>query len=179
MLVEKGARSLREALGAVREGASFLTRGVRLLGADLASSARIFSRALMGGTLRPREVQTLRRTARDVLSFVPFSAILIAPLSPVGHVLVFSFIQKYFPGFFPSQFTSRRQELYSKFEELTQRLRAAEEEATEETEAAGKHTRRTKAQAHARTMHVPFHASRALLCPGRADLRPSRHGAQR
>ena len=53
----------------------------------------------------------LRRCARDVLTFVPFAVILIAPLTPVGHVLIFSFLQKYFPGFFPSQFTSRRQEL--------------------------------------------------------------------
>ena len=56
----------------------------------------------------------LRRTARDLLTFVPFAVILIAPLTPVGHVLIFSFLQKYFPGFFPSQFTSRRQELMVK-----------------------------------------------------------------
>jgi hypothetical protein len=62
-----------------------------------------------GGTLRPREVTALRRTARDLLSFIPFTIILIIPLSPVGHVLVFGFIQKYFPGFFPSQFSQRRQ----------------------------------------------------------------------
>ena len=41
--------------------------------------------------------------------FVPFAIILIAPITPVGHVLVFGFLQRYFPGFFPSQFTSRRQ----------------------------------------------------------------------
>ena len=56
----------------------------------------------------------LRRTARDVLTFVPFAVILIAPLTPVGHVLIFSFLQKYFPGFFPSQFTNRRQELMTR-----------------------------------------------------------------
>lgn len=31
-----------------------------------------------------------------------------------GHVLIFGFIQRYFPGFFPSQFSSRRQELMMK-----------------------------------------------------------------
>jgi hypothetical protein len=61
--------------------------------------------------LKGREVQAIRRTARDVLTFIPFAIILIAPITPVGHVLVFSFIQRYFPGFFPSQFTTRRQEL--------------------------------------------------------------------
>lgn len=67
-----------------------------------------------GQTLKPREVQALRRTARDLLTFVPFAIILIAPLTPVGHVLIFSFIQKYFPGFFPSQFTARRQTLMTR-----------------------------------------------------------------
>lgn len=61
------------------------------------------------------QVQALRRTARDLLTFIPFAIILIAPLTPVGHVLIFSFLQKYFPGFFPSQFTSRRQELMTRW----------------------------------------------------------------
>jgi hypothetical protein len=60
------------------------------------------------------QVQALRRTARDLLTFIPFAIILIAPLTPVGHVLIFSFLQKYFPGFFPSQFTLRRQELMTR-----------------------------------------------------------------
>ena len=67
-----------------------------------------------GGTLKPREVQALRRTVRDLLTFVPFTIILIIPLTPVGHVLIFGFIQRYFPGLFPSQFTGRRQELMMK-----------------------------------------------------------------
>lgn len=68
-------------------------------------------KAALGGTLRPREVAALRRTARDVFSFIPFVIILIIPLTPLGHVLVFGFIQRYFPGFFPSQFTNQRQDL--------------------------------------------------------------------
>jgi hypothetical protein len=54
-------------------------------------------------------VRGIRQTAKDVTVFVPFAVILIAPITPVGHVLVFGFLQRYFPGFFPSQFTSRRQ----------------------------------------------------------------------
>lgn len=67
-----------------------------------------------GQTLKPREVQALRRTAWDILIFIPFSIILIAPLTPVGHVLIFGFIQRYFPNFFPSQFSTRRQELMTR-----------------------------------------------------------------
>lgn len=46
-----------------------------------------------GGTLKPRETQALWRTLRDLLTFIPFAIILIIPMTPVGHVLVFSFIQ--------------------------------------------------------------------------------------
>jgi hypothetical protein len=77
----------------------------------LSPAGRLFMKAALGGTLRPREVAALRRTARDVFSFIPFVIILIIPLTPLGHVLVFGFIQRYFPGFFPSQFTNQRQDL--------------------------------------------------------------------
>jgi len=75
------------------------------------SPGRLFTKAVLGGTLKPREVAALRRTARDIFSFVPFVIILIIPLTPLGHVLVFGFIQRYFPGFFPSQFTNQRQDM--------------------------------------------------------------------
>ena len=61
-----------------------------------------------------KQVSAIRRTARDLATFVPFAIILIAPLTPVGHVLIFSFLQRYFPGLFPSQFTERRQDLMTK-----------------------------------------------------------------
>ena len=78
------------------------------------STADWYAFVTAGQTLKPREVQALRRTAWDVLIFVPFTIILIAPLTPVGHVLIFGFIQRYFPGFFPSQFSTRRLELMTR-----------------------------------------------------------------
>jgi len=42
--------------------------------------------------------------------------ILIIPLSPVGHVLVFGAIQRFFPDFFPSCFTEQRQNLLKLYE---------------------------------------------------------------
>jgi hypothetical protein len=111
--------------GKVREGVAFGVRGVRLLASDIGSAGGLFWRAVRGGTLKPREVQALRRTARDMLTFIPFTIILILPLTPVGHVLVFGFLQRYFPGFFPSQFTNRRQELMLKYEGLKQQLEEA------------------------------------------------------
>lgn len=65
-----------------------------------------------------REVNSLRRTGKDLLTLIPFTIILIIPLSPIGHVLVFSFIQKYFPDFFPTCYTEKRLNLKSLLAEI-------------------------------------------------------------
>lgn len=57
-----------------------------------------------------------RRTFKDILTFIPFVIILIIPLTPVGHVLVFGAIQRFFPEFFPSCFTEQRQNLLQLYE---------------------------------------------------------------
>jgi len=57
-----------------------------------------------------------RRTIRDIITFIPVVIILIIPLSPIGHVLVFGAIQRFFPDFFPSCFTERRQNLLQLYE---------------------------------------------------------------
>ena len=134
---ERVSRTTSESLEKAKEGAEFMARGVKMLGGDISASARFFGRAVMGSTLRPREVQTIRRTTLDIFTFVPFIIILIIPLTPVGHVLIFSFIQRYFPALFPSQFSGRRQELMKKYEELSLQLKEAEKskEIAEEDEA--------------------------------------------
>ncbi|GAX73890.1 hypothetical protein CEUSTIGMA_g1340.t1 [Chlamydomonas eustigma] len=120
---------VQDSLDKVQEAIEFMVRGVRLLGADINNSARVFTRAALGGTLKPREVSALRRTARDLLAFVPFTIILIIPLTPLGHVLVFGFIQTYFPSFFPSCFTKKRQEIMVKYEDLQNQLMVAKSQA--------------------------------------------------
>lgn len=125
---------MRQAVSTITEAVNFGTRGVRLLGSDAGAAGRLFWRALLGGTLKPREVAALRRTARDLLTFIPFAIILILPLTPVGHVLIFGFIQRYFPGFFPSQFTNRRQDLMVKYEQLTKQLQEAQVAAEAESD---------------------------------------------
>mmetsp|Transcript_2494 Transcript_2494/g.3645 ORF Transcript_2494/g.3645 Transcript_2494/m.3645 type:complete len:123 (+) Transcript_2494:61-429(+) len=59
---------------------------------------------------------TCRRTFKDVITFIPVVIILIIPLSPVGHVLVFGAIQRFYPDFFPSCFTEQRQNLLQLYE---------------------------------------------------------------
>jgi hypothetical protein len=79
-------------------------------------------------------VSALRRTARDLLTFIPFIIILIIPMTPLGHVLVFGFIQRYFPSFFPSQFTSQRQDIMMRYEDLKQQLTVAQLQAEREAD---------------------------------------------
>ena len=98
------------------KGLSFYGRGLELFWNDIVFSSSLIAKALQGYTLKPREVRTLRRTFKDVLTFIPVVIILIIPLSPVGHVLVFGAIQRFFPDFFPSCFTEKRQNLLILYE---------------------------------------------------------------
>ena len=77
-------------------------------------------------------MQALRRTLRDLFTFVPFTVILIIPLTPLGHVLVFGFIQRYFPDFFPSQFNARRQAMAKRYQGLKDELSQAQAAADHE-----------------------------------------------
>ena len=102
------------------QGVTFYARGVQLMGQDVQLMFSMLTRAaLQGYTLRAREVKLLRRIIKDLLTIIPFVIILIIPLSPLGHVLVFSFIQRYFPDFFPSQFTESRQNIMEMYSSLT------------------------------------------------------------
>ena len=94
--------------------------GVALFGQDLQLMVNMLSRAVLQGyTLRPREVKLLRRIAKDMFTIIPFVIILIIPLTPLGHVLIFSFIQRFFPDFYPSQFTESRQNIMSMYSSIT------------------------------------------------------------
>ncbi|EME26684.1 hypothetical protein Gasu2_00300 [Galdieria sulphuraria] len=105
-----------------KQGFEFYSRGTKLLGGDIIYAVKLIRRAVFGYTLSPREVRTLRRTGRDLLTLFPFTFILILPLTPVGHVLVFSFIQRYFPDFFPSTFSERRQQRMKRYEAIVSNL---------------------------------------------------------
>jgi len=97
-------------------GLQFYVKGTRLFWNDIVYCARLIGRAAQGVTLKPREVRTIRRTFKDVITFIPVIIILLIPLSPVGHVLVFGAIQRVFPDFFPSCFTEQRQNLLQLYE---------------------------------------------------------------
>jgi hypothetical protein len=103
--------SLRRTSEKFQSGFSFIMRGIRMLGSDCWYTLSLVAQAIKGTVLTPREVRCLRRNLTDILTLIPYTIILAIPLSPVGHVLVFNIIQRLFPGFCPSTFTERRQNL--------------------------------------------------------------------
>mmetsp|Transcript_69105 Transcript_69105/g.184151 ORF Transcript_69105/g.184151 Transcript_69105/m.184151 type:complete len:246 (-) Transcript_69105:64-801(-) len=112
------AAAMTEVATKIMDGTRFYVEGTRLLGSDTSYALRLLSKALSGKTLQPREARTLRRTGKDLVTLLPFIIILLAPLTPFGHVLIFSFIQRFFPDFFPSPFTDRRQRLQRMYQAL-------------------------------------------------------------
>mmetsp|Transcript_15503 Transcript_15503/g.17883 ORF Transcript_15503/g.17883 Transcript_15503/m.17883 type:complete len:627 (+) Transcript_15503:206-2086(+) len=105
-----------ELIEKTKSGLAFYVKGCRLLWSDLAYAGSLIIRAAGGYTLKPREVRNLRRTFKDTITFIPVVIILLIPLSPVGHVLVFGAIQRVFPDFFPSCFREDRQNLLQLYE---------------------------------------------------------------
>jgi len=103
-----------------RGGAAFFARGCRLMVQDVQLMFNMVLRAFWQGyTLKAPEVNLLRRTIKDLGTLIPFLVLLILPLSPPGHVLVFGFIQRYFPDFIPSQFTQSRQNIMAMYSSIT------------------------------------------------------------
>jgi hypothetical protein len=111
----------QENLDRVREGLSFFGDGTKVLVSDIQYAWKLLLKAASGTTLKAREVNTMRRTGKDVLTLIPFTIILITPLTPVGHVLVFSFIQRFFPDFFPSCYAEKRLNLRRLYAEIEKR----------------------------------------------------------
>jgi len=111
--------TVKRGLHKIGRGLMFYANGARLLYQDLLHAVKLMLKvAFLGYTLEPREVQTCYRAARDLFNLVPFLIILLIPLSPPGHVLVFSFIRKVYPDFFPSPFTERRQNVMRIYDEI-------------------------------------------------------------
>jgi len=109
-------RWLNDLYSIAKVGIMFYVKGTRLLWNDVVYCFSLLVRAVQGATLKPRERLLLKRTVSDIVTFIPVVVILIVPITPVGHVLVFGAIQRFFPGFFPSCFTEQRQNLLQLYE---------------------------------------------------------------
>merc|ERR1719487_2722062 len=60
----------------------------------------------------PKDWALVRRVALDLIALVPYTIIMIVPLSPPGHVFAFSLMKRCFPNAVPSPFTEERQDIY-------------------------------------------------------------------
>eukprot|EP00741_Cyanophora_paradoxa_P002648 tig00000615_g2569.t1 len=101
-------REAQKSVKKIKEGVYFFWRGTKLLGVDAWVAVRAMTRAVEGKPLSQRDVEHMKRFAMDLLAVIPFSIILIIPLSPVGHVFIFGLIQKYVPALMPSTFQPER-----------------------------------------------------------------------
>ena len=89
---------------------------------DVVKAARILGRRLQGQRLVKSELDVIRRTVLDWLCLIPYTAILIFPLTPPGNVLAFNLLSRVAPWSTPSGFTRRRQdcdEMYTTVMEAT------------------------------------------------------------
>jgi len=113
----KAVRATLATLSKFRSSLSFCGRGLQITGRDVWEVAVIFTRWLKGSLLTDADNEMVRRTVTDVLMLVPYTIIMVVPLTPPGHVFAFSLLNRCFPGAIPSGFTERRQgvyELYSR-----------------------------------------------------------------
>lgn len=128
--LQRGLSQLQRTTDKLATGIDFYVKGGRILWQDLQYATALFTKAAMQAyTLKPREVRLMQRTFKDMVTLVPFIIILIIPMTPVGHVLVFSFIQKFFPDFFPSGFTERRQNVVKIYSDIARSDKASLKEA--------------------------------------------------
>jgi LETM1 and EF-hand domain-containing protein 1 len=84
----------------VKKEAAHYWAGTKLLGSEIAISAKLQKKVLGGGSLTRRERRQLRRTTSDLLRLLPFSVFLIVPFME----LLLPVALKLFPNMLPSTF---------------------------------------------------------------------------
>ena len=110
--VQRARTSLRFAVASMRQALGFCARGIRILGRDVVEVVMLLRAMTQGKGLQPADTEVIKRTVIDCLALVPYTIIMIIPLSPPGHVFAFSLMKKCFPAAIPSPFTAQRQDIY-------------------------------------------------------------------
>ncbi|GAA98194.1 uncharacterized protein L969DRAFT_45822 [Mixia osmundae IAM 14324] len=105
----------------VKTEASHYWHGTKLLGKEIAISARLQKRLLQGHKLTRREKRQLKRTTQDLLRLIPFSVFLIVPFME----LLLPVALKLFPNMLPSTFEDKYKEEEKKRKLLKVRLEMA------------------------------------------------------
>lgn len=118
-------RQLTFALSSFRGAMGFCARGVRILARDICEVAALFKGQLRGEAMQEKDWALVKRVILDVVSLVPYTIIMIIPLSPPGHVFAFSLMKKCFPAAVPSPFTAQRQDVYEIYSRIAYEARSA------------------------------------------------------
>jgi Ca2+-binding EF-hand superfamily protein len=104
-------RSARQLWGGARASIAFCYRGLRITLGDVIESFGLLGRLLAGNSLTLQDSGLIRRTVADVSKLVPYTIIMVIPMSPPGHVFAFSVLNRVFPNAVPSAFTAQRQDI--------------------------------------------------------------------
>jgi len=126
-------RQLAYAWESLRAALDFTFRGFKILFGDIKEVGTMLQNLVVRQRgLISKDQELLRRTIVDIVMLVPYTIIMVIPLSPPGHVFAFSLLNKCFPTAVPSPFTSQRQDVY----EIYTRI-AADAAANSEASASG------------------------------------------
>lgn len=87
----------------VKREAAHYWAGTKLLGKEIAISAKITKKVLNGGTLTRRERRQLRRTTTDLLRLIPFSVFVLVPFMEI----LLPVALRLFPNMLPSTFEGK------------------------------------------------------------------------
>jgi len=104
-------RSARQLWGGARASVAFCYRGLRITLGDVIESFGLIGRLIAGNSLTKQDASMIRRTVADLLMLIPYTAIMVIPMSPPGHVFAFSVLNRVFPNAVPSAFTAQRQDI--------------------------------------------------------------------
>ena len=106
-------KQLAYAISGFRSAMAFCARGFSILGRDCIEVASLFQQVFRRNEgMGPKDWALVRRVTIDVVMLVPYTIIMIVPLSPPGHVFAFSLMKRCFPNAVPSPFTAERQDIY-------------------------------------------------------------------
>ena len=80
--------------------------------------------------MQPKDWALVKRVVIDLVSLIPYTVIMVIPLSPPGHVFAFSLWKKCFPAAVPSMFTAQRQDVYEIYSRIAYEAKASAGDAT-------------------------------------------------
>ena len=118
-------RQVGVAVSGLRSALGFCWRGLAIMGRDWLECGQLLARRWKGKAFKEKDVALFKRTAVDVVMLIPYSIIMVVPLTPPGHVFAFSLLKRCFPAAVPSGFTEERQDIYDIYSRVSSAAEAS------------------------------------------------------